>query len=264
MDQSTLYVDIENLQEIAKEALTSAIQQWPEEFPKPGIIKLYVKADQTELWRIWLNYNLPTFKGHVIGVQHYTSSGSKNSADLSLALDVIADLLKGRTKHVAIMSDDSDYVSLFSSIKQEIDYAEDLKTMFRWFMTNRPSTRSQMLTDFFPSQYINIVSCSPIITTPKMNNKKLSRSKEAGSEEEKIAKFILQNIPVGSFKSSDCKKIIGKNFPEKGLDKLDSASFGTYFSKYIWPILERNGVRLPNPNRKPRKYEMTEAAKKAS
>lgn len=59
MAQSILYVDIENLQEIAKQAILSVVEHWPVEFPKPGIVNLYVKADQVELWRFWANHNIP-------------------------------------------------------------------------------------------------------------------------------------------------------------------------------------------------------------
>ena len=77
MEQSTLYVDVENLQEIAKQIIISAINNWPADFPKPNIINLYVRADQTQLWNIWANHNIPSIEVKVAGVQHYTLVGSK-------------------------------------------------------------------------------------------------------------------------------------------------------------------------------------------
>src|SRR5271157_4660896 len=160
MVQSIFYIDIENLQDIAKEAITAALDHWPEEFPRPAILKLYVKADQTELWKIWASHNISSIEVAIKGVQHYTFTGSKNSADIALALDAFADVLKGRTQHIAIMSDDSDFAGLFAVIKQETSFSENLKVPFKWFMTNRPDTRSQMLNDFFPAEYIQTVVCS--------------------------------------------------------------------------------------------------------
>lgn len=270
MDQSTLYVDIENLQDLAKQALISAIETWPAEFPVANVIKLYVKADQTELWKLWAGHLFPSVEIQVKGVQHYTFNGSKNSADLFLALDAFADLLKKKTAYVAILSDDSDYASLFTAIKQDIVSQNNADIPFMWFMTNRSNTRSPLLTDFFPSRYIYTVVLGAGSYTPEVqtwdkspDDREKPSSENGFSEEEKIARAIIQNVPVGLFKSADCKKIVARNFPKHHLSRADSVSFGTQFSKLIWPILERQGVRPGNPNRKPRRYEMTEEAKKA-
>ena len=279
MDQSIFYIDIENLQDIAKEAITAALNNWPQEFPRPAILKLYVKADQTELWKIWASHKISSIEVVIKGVQHYTFTGSKNSADIAITLDAFADILKGRTQHVAVMSDDSDFAGLFAAIKQETDFSENLKNPFKWFMTNRPDTRSQMLNDFLPAEYIQTVVCSlpskvskepkPKRSAPGRNQNppallqigKSTATEGDSAETEKMAKTIIKNMPVGPFKSTDCRKIIKQYFPDHPMVKADSAAFGNQFSKDIWPILERYGVQLPNPNRKPRKYEMTEEAK---
>jgi hypothetical protein len=52
-----------------------------------------------------------------------------------------------------------------------------------------------------------------------------------------------------------------QNFHEHSFATLNSASFGTHFVKTKWPILERYGVQVSNPNRRPRRYEMTAEAK---
>ena len=137
MTESILYVDIENLQDIAKEAITAALERWPEDFPRPAILKLYVKADQAELWKIWASHNLPSFEVDVKGIQHYTAFGSKNSADIAIALDAFADFVKGGTQHIAVMSDDSDFAVLFAAIKQEAGLTENSEVPFKWFMTSR-------------------------------------------------------------------------------------------------------------------------------
>jgi hypothetical protein len=268
LDQSIFYVDIENLQDIAKQALSTAIGHWPEEFPNPMTIKLYVKADQTELWKIWTSHNIPDVEVIVNGVQHYAISGSKNSADIAIALDALADLLKSRTRHIAIMSDDSDYVSLFMALKQEIGVTENPKTLFKWFMTNRSGTRSQVLNDFFPSEYIYTVVCSSPFDIPSDRTQKevsnIEPAKNLSPEEELIAVAIIRNIPVGTFKSADCKKVIKQNFPKHDFNKIDSAAYGTQFLKTIWPILEKYGVKSDKSSRGPRKYEMTQEAKNKS
>jgi hypothetical protein len=279
MAQSIFYIDIENLQDMAQEAITAALEHWPEEFPRPDILKLYVKADQTDLWKIWASHHIPAYNVIIKGAQHYTYTGSKNSADIALALDALADVLKGRTQFVAVMSDDSDFATLFTAIKQETGLTEKAKVPFKWFMTNRSDTRSQLLNDFFPAEYIQTVVCPLPAVTAEVSKprraapariqrtpapakpQKTPAATSHAAEAEMIAKTIIKNIPAGPFKSTDCRKVIKQSFPDHPLSRAESAAYGIQFSREIWPILEKYGVLLPNPNRKPRKYEMTEEAK---
>jgi hypothetical protein len=277
MTTVTLYVDVENLMDIAKLAITSTIEQWPLDFPKPDLMRLYVRADQTKLWHIWASHAFPSIKISIDGVQRYGYGPiSKNLADMSLVLDAITDLIKGRTTHVTILSDDSDYVALFSKIKHELNFNSNEKMPFMWFLTDRPDTHSQALNDFLPSSYLKTItysevknSVSPInkekvVRKPRILPLPLTKKDDAvhnQSIEEAIAISIIQKIAVGPFKSTDCRKFVQQNFREHSLAKADSPTFGNQFAKYIWPILERYGVRLPNPDKKPRKYEMTQEAK---
>ena len=79
--------------------------------------------------------------------------------------------------------------------------------------------------------------------------------------EEKIALTIIEKIPVGPFKSTDCKDIIKTYFQKHPLASADGATFGSQFLKNCWPFLEKYGVKILK-NKSPRKYEMTELAKK--
>lgn len=285
MTATTLYVDVENLQELAKKVITMTVEQWPADFPKLDSMRLYVRADQMKLWQIWGSHAFPSVKVVVEGIQRYGYGIiSKNLADMALVLDAITDLLKGRTTHVAILSDDSDYVALFSIMKREIasDYNDRLP--FIWFLTDRPDTHSQALNDFLPSSYLKTIPISEIksIVTPvkiavppvklerpvrrviRPSPAPVKKNEEihGQSVEESIAITIIREMPVGPFKSTECRKVVLRYFPEHQLSKVDSPTFGNHFAKNIWPILERFGVRLPNPEKKPRKYEMTEEAKK--
>ncbi|HSW59057.1 MAG TPA: NYN domain-containing protein [Dehalococcoidales bacterium] len=275
MEKSILYIDVENLQETAKLLIISAIKNWPVNFPAPGMIKFYVKADQTELWKIWANHHFPALDIQCKGVQHYTSYGSKNSADLALALDAMADVLLKRTRHIAVLSDDSDYVTLFTALKQEKRISENQDILFKWFMTDRIDTRSQLLTDFFPSEYKHVVRNSPevakaeitpkseiipVITEPAPANG--APPQQPLSADEEIALAIIRKLPIGTFRSINCKAIIKQQFPDHALNKTDSALFGTQFLKQIAPFLEKYGVNSEKSSRGPRKYELTEESKK--
>jgi hypothetical protein len=261
MDCVGLYIDVENLMDVAMDAIIRVFDQWPKELPRPRMLRLYVRADQVELWRFWAAERHLSPDIQVVGVQHHTLKGSKNSADIALALDVITDLLKGRTTYAAILSDDSDFATLFIKITQEIPRLDGGKSPFIWFLTDRGDTRSRILDEFLPSDYVRTIVCSEKKVTIT-HRKTKSPAGEEKTQDVLIAQTIIKNIPVGSFKSTDCVKLIDQYFPKHPLAKLDSASFGTQFVKTLWPILEGYGVQVTNPNKRPRRYEMTEEAKR--
>jgi hypothetical protein len=299
MDCLGMYVDVENLLDVAKEAIRDTFERWPEELPRPSLLHLYVKADNVGVWRLWATDAYPSLDVEVTGVQHYALDGSKNSADISLSLDAIADLLKSRTSHVAILSDDSDFAILFGKIAQETPKRDNEKLPFIWFQTDRPHTRSSILNEFLPAHYVRTVICAKQKTATK-KTKQLTQQKtvtsktkpaalrktattkskppakqktatskdrllvQTGDEQGvnvSLAETIIRFVPVGSFEHTDCMKLIKQHFPKHSLAKLDSVNFGTHFVKTLWPILETYGVRVPNPNRRPRRYEMTAEAK---
>ncbi|MBU2608322.1 MAG: NYN domain-containing protein [Chloroflexi bacterium] len=221
-----LYVDVENLQDIAKQVILSTFASWPDEFPKPTMLRLYVRADKTELWHIWATNKFPSLDVQVKGVQHYILKGSKNSADISLALDALADILKGRSTHIAILSDDSDFASLYTKIQYELQIKEIQNIPFLWFVTDRPDTRSPTLSDFFPTEHLRMISCTSVKETSPERKGERSIEQLTSSEEEKISLTIIQEMPLGVFKSTDCKRIINFYFPQHHLANLDSAAFG--------------------------------------
>ena len=259
-DSAGLYVDVENLMDIAKEAITSAFEQWPKELPRPRILRLYVKADQVGLWRVWATHRFASLDIIVVGVQHYAVDTSKNSADIALALDAITDLLKGRTTYVAVLSDDSDFAILFGKITQEFPRLDNANFPFIWFMTDRVNTRSSILDEFLPASYVKTVVCNQKERTASHKQTRTTTADDQ-SQNELIVQTILKQIPVGPFKSADCFKLIKQQFSEHPLAKLDSAKFGAQFVNTLWPILEQYGARVTNPKRGPRRYEMTEEAR---
>ena len=74
-----------------------------------------------------------------------------------------------------------------------------------------------------------------------------------------MADLIIRERSVGSFKSTDCQPIIKKNWPDHPMATMPSANFGTQFTNKVWPLLKERGVKQVGT--RPRRYEMTEAAK---
>ena len=268
-----LYVDVENLGDDAEILIETLLNAWPaESAPKPSLVNLYVKADTTELWKTWALQHISSHSLNVHGIQHFTGQQSKNSADMAIAVDAISDFLHGVVSHVAVYSDDSDFISLFSKIRSEaLDSQIGVGCApFLWILTNRPGKRTPNIDRFFPPENLHQVSV-PVNPKPSESvspqdtavAKEISDSQPVSQSKptsESIAMTLLKELPIGPFKSTDCKPIIKRQFSSHSLAKSPSdAKFGDQFSKTIWPYLEKRGVKLTR--QKPRRYEMTQAAK---
>ena len=298
-----LYVDIENLRESAKSMVGALVESWPDNFPKPGLITLYVPADQVELWRMW---GVSHFKGsqvRVRGIQRFSGHLSKNSADIAIATDAVADFVRARVRHVAVFSDDSDFMSLYVKIREEAGESRD--TPFLWVLTDRRGTKSYNIRRYFPSEHIYVLRSpgnhgassrpsvqsqthrhrdqrdhrgrsqaparlpSPAHTAAGNGGERHSRApvRAAGPAhvdpvaDRVIAEAIVERMPVGYFKSTDCQSIIREMYPNHPLAHASSGAMGQRFVKSLLPLLMEMGVTEPNPNRRPRRYQITEEAK---
>lgn len=156
-----IYADIQNLQEMAKDVLQLLIYRWPKEMPKPTKLNLYVRADHAHLWNVWATDAFRNLQVTVKGVQHYSLSATKNAADMAIAVDAISDFNHNRVSHVAVVSDDSDFISLYAKLAEETEISGARKpgerAPFLWVFTDRMDTRSNLLQEFFPKRYVHVV-----------------------------------------------------------------------------------------------------------
>ena len=221
-------------------------------------LNLYVQADQTQLWEMWAECQFPHLAVTVRGIQHFSKQPSKNAADIAMAIDAATDFVSGITQFVAVMSDDSDFIALYAKLR-ELSQEE---TPFLWIMTDRDKTRSATIRDYFPNDHIHVVNF-PAKT--KTQRKSPTRSfKVGGNNTEQLAKMadlIVKRTNVGIFKSTDCQPIIKEHWTEHPMSVMAGPQFGIEFGNKIWPILKERGVKRQET--KPRKYEMTEEAKRS-
>ena len=266
-----IYVDVENLgNEGARGFIDSLLGDWPASTPQPSKLNLYVRGDTTALWRMRFLSNKQEISVSVKGIQHFDSQGSKNSADIAIAVDAIADFTQGCVRHIAIFSDDSDYISLFDKLIEltNDDSPTTGRAPFLWILTNRFSNKSPRINEFIPSEYLHYIGDSPSDSTAETagsrSDKRVSapRSSKVQSNQkiEDIANYLIQKLPVGKFKSTDCKRIVKDRFANHSMASMNDAAFGSQFSKSIWPLLEQRGVRLTKV-KSPRTYELTQETK---
>ena len=162
VNQSTgIYADIQNLQEMAKDILVLLIRRWPKSLPKPTKLNLYVRADHAHLWQVWASDAFRELHVTVKGVQHYSLAATKNAADMAIAVDAISDFNHSRVSHVAVVSDDSDFISLYAKLAEEFQNGQPLDSTevvpFLWVLTDRVDTKSSLLQEFFPERYVHVV-----------------------------------------------------------------------------------------------------------
>ena len=141
-----------------QQVIRTLLDTWPQGAPKPQRLSLYVRADLVEVWRLSSVDQFPCLEVEVRGVQHFSSS-AKNTADIALAADAIADLVLGRVGYVAVVSDDSDFISLYAKVREEMERANsEIRVVpFLWVVTDRPRTVSASVRDYFPDRHLHVI-----------------------------------------------------------------------------------------------------------
>lgn len=271
---TALYVDTENLQGSAQTLIENIIEDWPQGTPPPTRLNLYVQADRVTLWDIWATGRFPQLAVMARGIQHFSNRQSKNSADIAIAIDAIADYVNGVAQYVAVMSDDSDFIPLYGKLKELSDEA----VPFLWLVTNRDKTRSTTIRDYFPNDHIHVVQMRKYSQVTSSRDARpnvaprprpVVRSAPPAGDDGKgradrmdeVADLIIEQIPAGSFRSTECQRVIKSRWPGDPMARMSSVRFGTEFANKIWPILDERGVELLST--KPRKYGLTQEVKDA-
>ena len=247
--------------------------------PPLSSLHLYVRADRVALWEMWATSRFPSLTVTVKGIQHFSHNHSKNSADMAIAMDAVADFVTGEAEFIAVMSDDSDFMPVFAKLK---DMASG-RAPFLWLVTDRVKTRSNTIEEYFPGDHIHTVKVSApanemILLRPAEDTRPAPDARVADTRVadtrtadamriadnrvlEEMVDLIIRQTPIGSFKSTDCLPIIKSRFPHHPISRMQGGSFGTEFTNKLWPLLEKRGVLVRS--KRPRKYEITTEVKNA-
>ena len=276
---SAIYVDTENLRESdhAQSIVWQVVTDWPAERPPVASLSLYVRADKTELWQLWAETAFPALRVRVRGVQHFSNHRAKNSADLAITADAVADLITGQAISVAVVSNDSDFGALFVKVLELAGQAESADIPFLWITAPDAGTLSAEIEQFIPDRYRWDLSAdppspappgpapTPAIAAPARKRAAEPRSNvddtaapaarpQAVISHQAIAEELMKRLPVGTFKAADAEKVIQQRWPEHPAVG-DTARFGQFLGKEIWPLLQEHGVTMPRRS-SPRTYEI--------
>ncbi len=278
---SAIYVDTENLRESdhAQSVVAQVVANWPADRPPLSGLSLYVRADKAELWQLWAETEFPALQVRVRGVQHFSNHRAKNSADLAITADAIADLITGQAGAVAVVSNDSDFGALFVKVRELAAQADTPNIPFLWITAPDAGALSAEIEQFIPERYRwdlsdALAAAAPVTPPPVVNAtpppNRLSEAMrpalapaiaDAPVSNEAIADELIRGLPVGKFKVADAHGIFRDKWPAHPA-ATGPAQLGTFLLKEIWPIMQRRGVVMAK-EKSPRTYEITPEAKGA-
>lgn len=133
--KSAIYIDTENLggsyTSVSNKAkvIQLALEQWPAHLPAPSRIRAYIDPRKENLWQEALsgftgqrkgafNVGIPGLAIETPALQQYGRGAAKNALDITLVLDALSDLIIGRADFAAVISNDSDFASLYFKLRE--------------------------------------------------------------------------------------------------------------------------------------------------
>lgn len=206
-----IYVDVENLKnvEYARFVIGAIIRNWPDSLPPIRRLCIYVPADRTGLWRTWVTGGFPHMETLVRGIQHYARK-SKNSADMAIVADAIADFAAGAVHHVSVVSNDSDFGALFEKLRELVSLTgETAQPPFLWILPEG-STLSREIADFFPGELL----WSPPEQRVRQVREPAGHGNSGIPTNGEIVRWLLNEIPVGKFRAEDVLNIVRQRCPD--------------------------------------------------
>ena len=250
---SGVYVDIENLRNAqhARAVVETVIRDWPDDLPPVRRLCLYAPADKTGLWGAWAPTRFPDFDVRVRGVQRFARESSKNSADIAIVADAIADFTTGVANHIAVVSNDSDFGALFVKIQELASEAGNTtQPPFLWINLPGGSGLSKEIEDFVP-EGLRWVIASPPPAGRKASSKPVEGNGAALPANQIIVQWVLDEIPAGSrFRAEHVRKMLTRRCPDHDAAKTTGVC-GSFLSQQLMPLLGPKGVRSSARVREP-------------
>ena len=250
-----LYVDIENLRsaEHGRTTIEAVLRDWPEALPPVGLLCLYAPADKTGLWKAWASAE--RFEGvevRVRGTQRFARD-SKNSADMAIVADAIADFVANTVNHIAVVSNDSDFAALFVKIQElSCSTGSSNQPPFLWINFAGGSGLSKEILDFIPKQLRwDVAPPSPekAEATPKSTE---DRGADVPTNSV-IVRWMLNELPPGRFRAEDVRKVIKRQCPHHPAAQTTGIC-GAFLARELMPLLAIKGVKVVRQS--PRTYEI--------
>ena len=253
-----VYVDIENLKNAthARAVMEAVVRDWPEGLPPVGRLCLYAPADKTGLWGAWAPTRFPGLEVRVRGIQRFARD-SKNSADMAIVADAVADFTTGVASHIAVVSNDSDFGALFVKIQELATRSGHMEQPpFLWINLAGGSGLSNEIRDFVPEQLRWVVAPPPAPARARAAKTAPVSAEDNGAglpANATIIRWLLGEIPPGRFRAEDVRKIVKRHCPHHPAAQTTGVC-GTFLARQLMPLLADKGVTVVRQT--PRTYEI--------
>ena len=250
-----VYVDIENLKNAghARAVIETVIRDWGDSLPPVRRLCLFAPAEKTGLWSAWARGRFPELDISVRGIQRFARE-SKNSADMAIVADAVADFTRGVVHHVAVVSNDSDFGALFVKLEELAPSGETGGPPFLWINLDGASGLSKEIVDFVPEPLRWVVA-------PALEQRTRQASKPAPNDDDglpsipTVVQWLLEEIPPGRFRAGDVRKIISRRCPRHPAAQTNGVC-GLFLSQQLLPRLRNHGVTVVR--QQPRTYARAE------
>ena len=263
---SAIYVDTENLRDSdhAQTMVAQVVANWPADRPPLSGLSLYVRADRVASWEMWAEASYPDLRVRVRGVQHFSSNKAKNSADLAITADAVADLVTGQAVAIAVVSNDSDFGALFVKVKELAHSVGVKQPPFLWITSPEAGGLSAELERFIPAGLRWDLSETPLTVTaapreisqpdpPSLPKTKRPAALPAANTQRNRSSATIPSLKNWYTKaagrqvqSGRCSARFQSTMAGSSRLPLDRISPIWYSSlgKQIWPILQERGVLM--------------------
>ena len=239
-----VYVDIENLNNAAhaRAVIQAVVRNWPEGLPPVGGLSLYAPADKAGLWGIWAPARFPGLDVRVRGIQRFTRQ-SKNSADMAIVADAVADFTTGVARHIAVVSNDSDFGALFVKIQELASLSDRTEQPpFLWINLAGGSGLSEEIRGFLPEQLRWVVGSPPGPNSEAASKPSVGNGADLPAHPI-IVRWLLREIPPGRFRAEDVRKIIQRHCPHHPAAQTTGVC-GVFLARQLLPLLTDKGVTV--------------------
>ena len=269
-DSTGVYIDAQNLgrnDPDKKSAIELIFANWPSDLPTVKFARVYVDPGSENYWqtaveRAATQKSTGPLRGsglmvYVEPVQRYGKYAGKNAADFQMILDAFEDFLNKEVSYIAIVSNDSDFVSLYYKL-EHIAKRENSSGGFTPFklITHGGAGRTERL-DFLPPRNVHHVGESSVPSRAPVNRTVVRRVD--GNVQLMVAEIASWADEGRSFSSVPAygallrAGLVDQFDPN---DEDDRKKIGIWFHRDIWPFLERNGVTR-NDSGRPVMYSMS-------
>ena len=270
-----IYIDLENLGrdvQVSQNIIRYALEHWPAQYPPLSVIALY-GPQRPGLWE----GQVGTYARELQGSWPFSNSEpeirfkdtgpvgqrDKNTSDIELALDACQDMLAGVVGFVAVLSNDSDFYTLFERTKALKDAPLSPEQFPSLSLSGEPGSVPFLLINHPAGSKVS-QNLRLLPSTHRWELSEEAKEPPVVISNEQIAAVIIRDADIGSFGTAEIRRIISDDeiLQNHRVAKYTGEIFDDFVREEIGPLLESDGVFVLDSERP--LYAISKDAKESS